>query len=136
MPPATATRRGRRAALPIAPPRPSPTRDQVPRWDDETPSGTQKLRLAAGARRRSGPAQTRAAAQSPRSPRFSAARSSTAPEEQYQSLHRPERAKGADRIAGKRLHPARPPDFENAEGSLQRQDQRDEAKLPQLDADV
>src|SRR5262245_42823873 len=126
MPPATATRRGRRAALPIAPRRPSPTRDPVPRWDDETPSGTRKPRLAAGARRRSGPARVPAPAQPSRSSRSSAARSSTAAEEQYEPLHRPERAKGSDRIAGDRLHPARPPDFENAEGSLQRQDQRDE----------
>ena len=37
---------------------------------------------------------------------------------------------------GKRLHPAWPADFQNAEGALERQDQRDETQLAELDSDV
>ena len=52
------------------------------------------------------------------------------------SLHRPERSERADSISGKCLHPTWPADFQHAEGTLQRQNERDETELPHFDADV
>src|SRR5215472_3600274 len=62
--------------------------------------------------------------------------SSHASQQYRHALNRPECAERSDGVSGQRLHPSRPANLQDAEGALQRKDQRDETELAELDADV
>src|SRR5262249_10175892 len=62
--------------------------------------------------------------------------SSRAPEDHRRALNRPVSAERADRVAGQGLDEPGPADLEDAESSLEAEDQEDERELADLDADV
>ena len=62
--------------------------------------------------------------------------SSGGSEHDGQALHRPEGSERADGVAGKRFGPARPANFEDAEGALQQENECDEGELSDFDSDI